>query len=303
MTTGSSTGVAPPARPVPLPRATNGRSWRARDAHRGGDVVARRAGSTPTAARPAVDTRVARVERELERLGARPVGSEGRLEVGEQRVVSSMSRDYDGRRVRSSPDGQATHDNGTATSSDAVRARGMGDVRRSRGRRSHVADRRDVPAVVVAVHLRLRLPGRARPSPRPSWSTGCCSYGAHFTDKADRTTSAKVAEDAHRRRVAVRQGGRKKGIYEKVGERDDERSHRVAAPAWSTDACIFLNRPGFDAGPGCALHLHAMQHRRALQRVQARGLLAAARCAASTTSRTTARVISAPHRVRPRRLG
>jgi hypothetical protein len=24
------------------------------------------------------------------------------------------------------------------------------------------------------------------------------------------------------------------------------------------DACIFLNRPGFAAGPGCALHLHAL---------------------------------------------
>ena len=24
------------------------------------------------------------------------------------------------------------------------------------------------------------------------------------------------------------------------------------------DACVFLNRPGFEAGPGCALHLHAM---------------------------------------------
>ena len=29
MTTGQPTGVAPPASPVPLPRATKGRSWRA----------------------------------------------------------------------------------------------------------------------------------------------------------------------------------------------------------------------------------------------------------------------------------
>ena len=25
------------------------------------------------------------------------------------------------------------------------------------------------------------------------------------------------------------------------------------------DACVFLNRPGFAAGPGCALHLHAQR--------------------------------------------
>ena len=38
------------------------------------------------------------------------------------------------------------------------------------------------------------------------------------------------------------------------------------ADSWRTrlvdDACIFLNRPGFPAGAGCALHLHAMREGR-----------------------------------------
>ena len=60
--------------------------------------------------------------------------------------------------------------------------------------------------------------------------------------------------------MAVRQArGRKHGIFEKVEpEPDDE----PGPTEWKTqvvdDACIFLNRPDFDAGPGCALHLHAL---------------------------------------------
>ena len=50
--------------------------------------------------------------------------------------------------------------------------------------------------------------------------------------------------------------GRSKGIYAKCGKDEDGKQE------WRTrlvdDACIFLNRTDFDAGPGCALHLHAM---------------------------------------------
>ena len=41
-------------------------------------------------------------------------------------------------------------------------------------------------------------------------------------------------------------------------------------------ACIFLNRPGFATGPGCALHQVALARGRQPARAQARGLLAAA---------------------------
>ena len=77
--------MAPPARPVPLPRATNGRSWRAatRTASATSSTVR---GKHTTAAAPAGDAGIARVQRELERFGARAVGSEGRLQVGEERA-------------------------------------------------------------------------------------------------------------------------------------------------------------------------------------------------------------------------
>ncbi len=49
--------------------------------------------------------------------------------------------------------------------------------------------------------------------------------------------------------------GRKKGIYAKAGKDEDGKVE------WRTrladDACIFLNRPGFAGGVGCALHIHA----------------------------------------------
>ena len=85
ITTGSSTGVAPPARPVPLPRATNGRSWRA--ATRTASATSRPVRGKHTDRRAARrDAGVARVERELERFGARPIGAEDRPQIGEERV-------------------------------------------------------------------------------------------------------------------------------------------------------------------------------------------------------------------------
>ena len=47
-----------------------------------------------------------------------------------------------------------------------------------------------------------------------------------------------------------------KGIYKKMGR--DEDGNREWHTRLVKDACIFLNRVGFAAGPGCALHLHAM---------------------------------------------
>ena len=53
------------------------------------------------------------------------------------------------------------------------------------------------------------------------------------------------------------------------------------------DACIFLNRPGFAGGAGCAFHIAALEPRRRPHDAQARGVLAAARCAGRTRSTTT----------------
>ena len=51
--------------------------------------------------------------------------------------------------------------------------------------------------------------------------------------------------------------GRKKGVFIKSGKDDDGKTE------WQTrlhkDACVFLNRPGFAAGPGCAFHFYSMR--------------------------------------------
>ena len=86
---------------------------------------------------------------------------------------------------------------------------------------------------------------------------GCCSYGAHFSDRKDRdfvVRTAKLLTEDDWQFAAV---ARKKGIYAKCGKDDDGKQE------WRTrlvdDACIFLNRPDFEGGAGCALHLHAMR--------------------------------------------
>lgn len=85
----------------------------------------------------------------------------------------------------------------------------------------------------------------------PELQQGCCSYGAHFTDDADveRVTDAAARLDSSTWQFAGE--GHERGIMEV--DSDGTRSTRLV-----DDACIFLNRPGFAAGPGCALHLAAL---------------------------------------------
>jgi hypothetical protein len=81
---------------------------------------------------------------------------------------------------------------------------------------------------------------------------GCCSYGAHFADPADRKRVARLARRLgpdvwQHHDVAAEVGG-------PIGRNDDG--------DWVTEvvdgACIFLNRPGFEGGIGCALHRAAL---------------------------------------------
>jgi len=78
---------------------------------------------------------------------------------------------------------------------------------------------------------------------------GCCTLGAHFTDKDDvsrvKAAVAELGEDEWQFHAAG-QGGRWK-------TREDGQSKTRVVDG----ACIFLNRPGFPAGAGCALHQHA----------------------------------------------
>jgi hypothetical protein len=90
----------------------------------------------------------------------------------------------------------------------------------------------------------------------PELALGCCSYGAHFSDKKDRKHVEKIANRLTDDEWQFAEIGRKKGIATKVGKDED------GVMEWRTrivdDACIFLNRSDFPTGPGCALHVHAL---------------------------------------------
>jgi len=90
----------------------------------------------------------------------------------------------------------------------------------------------------------------------PEMAQGCCSYGAHFSNRKDRNAVVKAAKDLSNDEWQFAKQGREKGIYAKAGKDDGKQTWRTRLV---DDACIFLNRPGFENGPGCALHQHAMR--------------------------------------------
>jgi hypothetical protein len=86
--------------------------------------------------------------------------------------------------------------------------------------------------------------------PAPELVQGCCSYGAHLVDKKDARHVEKVAatltpEDWQNH------GVKKSVIHTNKAGETVTRLHK--------DACIFLNRPGFPAGAGCAFHIAAVR--------------------------------------------
>jgi hypothetical protein len=88
-------------------------------------------------------------------------------------------------------------------------------------------------------------------APAPELEQGCCSYGAHTSDDEDRdrvvAAAARLGKDVWQ---FAAQG--RKGVFV-----------RSSGGGWRTrlvdGACIFLNRPGFREGAGCALHLAALR--------------------------------------------
>ena len=87
--------------------------------------------------------------------------------------------------------------------------------------------------------------------PAPEMEQGCCSYGAHFTDDADVARVEAAAATLSAEDWQFRAQGRRRGVVKTTAK--GERVTRMVA-----DACIFLNRPGFEGGPGCALHRAAL---------------------------------------------
>jgi hypothetical protein len=90
--------------------------------------------------------------------------------------------------------------------------------------------------------------------PAPEMEQGCCSYGAHFTDTADRKRVEAAAKKLTPEQWQFHRQGHQRGVTKRLPDGD-----------WGTrlvqDACIFLNRPGFDGGAGCALHRAALEKR------------------------------------------
>jgi hypothetical protein len=100
--------------------------------------------------------------------------------------------------------------------------------------------------------------------PAPELMQGCCSFGAHFVDDADVDNLKSYFDRVEPRHMQfhTKAATVKKGLpgYLRDGDPDDEGNPTVMTELVShegTSACIFLNRPGFEGGAGCALHVAA----------------------------------------------
>src|SRR5579859_3591824 len=80
---------------------------------------------------------------------------------------------------------------------------------------------------------------------------GCCTVGAHWSGRADRDRVLAAAARLPPELWQFHEIGRAEGVAS--ADHDDDGRTRIV-----DGACVFLNRNGFAAGPGCALHLLAL---------------------------------------------
>ena len=85
--------------------------------------------------------------------------------------------------------------------------------------------------------------------PSPELVQGCCSYGAHFIDEEDAANTRRSIE-----RLSDADWQFRELAPEELIVRNEAGD---LVTVLHDDACIFLNRPGFSAGPGCAFHVAA----------------------------------------------
>jgi hypothetical protein len=79
---------------------------------------------------------------------------------------------------------------------------------------------------------------------------GCCTHGAYYSDAEDEERVAGFVAQLKKKTWQYADIGRKKGwSVEDELEGEPARKTRVV-----DGACVFLNRPGFEGGEGCALH-------------------------------------------------
>ena len=96
---------------------------------------------------------------------------------------------------------------------------------------------------------------------------GCCTLGAHFADDEDEARVAEAvswltAEQWQLRDVGLRDGWAQLEDAAEDAADDAEALPEATEPSRKTrvhdGACVFLNRPGFAGGTGCALHKLAL---------------------------------------------
>ena len=88
-----------------------------------------------------------------------------------------------------------------------------------------------------------------RDEPAEELALGCCSVGAEFGDEEEAMTISALAAMLDPERYQFHDEAAAGGIFS-----DDTRTNTRVVDG----ACIFLNRPGFAGGAGCALHLAAI---------------------------------------------
>ncbi len=85
--------------------------------------------------------------------------------------------------------------------------------------------------------------------PAEELGQGCCSVGAEFGDEEEAMTISALAAMLEPDRFQFHDDAVVGGIFS-----DETRTNTRVVDG----ACIFLNRPGFDGGAGCSLHLAAV---------------------------------------------
>jgi hypothetical protein len=89
--------------------------------------------------------------------------------------------------------------------------------------------------------------------PAPELEHGCCSYGAHFVDESDLADTLHHAGRLTKDQWQHKKESRKRGGPTRATKKGDLVTRMVDG------ACIFLNRPDFPGGAGCALHRAALE--------------------------------------------
>lgn len=87
------------------------------------------------------------------------------------------------------------------------------------------------------------------PQPAAELGHGCCSIGAELDGEDESRLIGALAATLEPARFEYHATAAEGGVFADA----TESSTRVV-----DGACIFLNRPGFDGGAGCALHLSAL---------------------------------------------